>query len=239
MKNSLLVSLALACPFSLSAAGQQATIGQWQNGPNLPFFPVHMHTTQTGKLIIWPGDNGVSGNDPRLFDPVSGSVTPLAAPGYDVFCSGHSLLPDGRLFVAGGHISNNVGLPSSTIYDPTNNVWIRQRNMNLGRWYPTDQVLPNGDVLVVSGDVDVSTGNNPLPQVWQASTGTWRSLVNAQLQLSYTRLSRLLRMAKFSCPGSLSLPVIWTQPAPARGPRSRPYLPGCPGLRQHGDVSTG
>ena len=190
MKNSLLVSLALACSFSLSAAGQQATIGQWQNGPNLPFFPVHMHATQTGKLIIWPGDNGVSGNDPRLLDPISGSVTPLATPGYDVFCSGHSLLPDGRLFVAGGHISNNVGLPSSTIYDPTNNVWIRQQNMNLGRWYPTDQVLPNGDVLVVSGDVDVSTGNNPLPQVWQAWTGTWRSLVNAQLQLGlYPTLS--------------------------------------------------
>ena len=62
--------------------------------------------------------------------------------------------------------------------------------MNLGRWYPTDQVLPNGDVLVVSGDVDVSTGNNPLPQVWQASTGTWRSLTNAQLQLGlYPTLS--------------------------------------------------
>ncbi len=64
MKNFLFVSLALAFCFSLSAAGQQATIGQWQNGPNLPFFPVHMHTTQTGKLIIWPGDGGVSGNDP-------------------------------------------------------------------------------------------------------------------------------------------------------------------------------
>jgi len=149
----------------------------------LAVFPVHMHALPNGKLIIWPGDGGVSGNDPRLFDPISGSVTPLATPGYDVFCSGHSLLPDGRLFVAGGHISNNVGLPSSTIYDPTSNAWIRQQDMNLGRWYPTDQVLSNGDVLVVSGDVDVSTGNNPLPQVWQASTGTWRSLVNAQLQL--------------------------------------------------------
>ena len=190
MKSSLLISLSLACSFVLSAAGQQTTMGQWQNGPNLPFFPVHMHALPNGKLIIWPGDGGVSGNDPRLLDPISGVVTPLAAPGYDVFCSGHSLLPDGRLFVSGGHISNNVGLPSSTIYDPASNAWIRQQDMNLGRWYPSDQVLPNGDVLVVSGDVDVSTGNNPLPQVWQASTGTWRSLVNAQLQLGlYPTLS--------------------------------------------------
>ncbi len=132
--------------------------------------------------MMWPGDGGVSGNDPRLFDPATGTVTQLALPGYDVFCSGHSLLPDGRLFVAGGHISNNVGLASASVYDPVNNVWIRQQNMNLGRWYPTDQVLPNGDVLVVSGDVDLSTGNNPLPQVWQHATGTWRNLTSAQLQ---------------------------------------------------------
>ncbi len=182
MKKQLVFRLVLAS-LSMPALAQQATMGQWQNGPNLPFFPVHMHEMQNGKLIIWPGDGGVSGNDPRLLDLSTGTVTPLALPGYDVFCSGHSILPDGRLFVAGGHISNNVGLPASTIYDPVRNDWIRQQPMNLGRWYPTDQVLPNGDVLVISGDVDVSTGSNPLPQVWQASTGTWRSLTDAQLNL--------------------------------------------------------
>jgi hypothetical protein len=167
-----------------------ATAGQWQNGPNFPFFPVHMHLMRTGKIIMWPGDDGISGNDPRLFDPATNAVTPLAQPGYDVFCSGHSFLPDGRLFVAGGHISNNVGLPSATIYDPLNNTWTKQPNMNLGRWYPTDQVLPNGDVLVVSGDVDLSTGNDPLPQVFNVPTGSWRDLSNAQLQLGlYPTLS--------------------------------------------------
>lgn len=157
-------------------------MGQWSNGPNLPFFPVHMHLLQTGQVMMWPGDGGVSGNDPQLYDPLSGSVTALPKPGYDVFCSGHSFLPDGRLFVAGGHISNNVGLPSATIFDPVSSTWTKQQNMNLGRWYPTDQVLANGDVLVMSGDVDVVTGNNPLPQVFQVATGTWRSLTNAQLQ---------------------------------------------------------
>ncbi len=182
MKLRLLTSLAVAGALCAPALAQQSTQGQWQTGPNLPFFPVHLHELPTGKLMMWPGDDGISGNDPHLFDPATGIVTQLALPGYDVFCSGHSLLPDGRLFVAGGHISNNVGLSSASIYDPVNNVWIRQQNMNLGRWYPTDQVLPNGDVVVISGDVDLSTGNNPLPQVWQAATGTWRSLTSAQLQ---------------------------------------------------------
>src|SRR3954470_5334389 len=81
----------------LSASAQQATVGRWQNGPNFPFFPVHMHMLANGKILIWPGDGGVSGNDPRLYDPANGSVTAIAQPGYDVFCSGHSFLPDGRL----------------------------------------------------------------------------------------------------------------------------------------------
>ena len=74
-------------------------------------------------------------------------------------------------------------LAEATIYDPTFNTWTRQPPMNLGRWYPTTTMLPNGDVLVVAGDVDLSSGGNPLPQVWQFATGTWRSLTSAQLQL--------------------------------------------------------
>ncbi|HXG90663.1 MAG TPA: galactose oxidase-like domain-containing protein [Vicinamibacterales bacterium] len=54
--------------------------------------------------------------------------------------------------------------------------------MNAGRWYPTNTTMPNGDVLVVSGDIDTSQVN-PLPQVWQIATGTWRDLTTAQLSL--------------------------------------------------------
>ena len=33
--------------------------------------------------------------------------------------------------------------------------------MNAGRWYPTTTTLPNGDVLVLSGDIDTTTGRQP------------------------------------------------------------------------------
>lgn len=190
--SSLALSLAsLQVPAAFAqTVTNPAIVGQWQNGPNFPFFPVHMHLLRTGKIIMWPGDDGITGNDARQFDPATNAITQLAQPGYDVFCSGHSFLPDGRLFVAGGHISNNVGLPSTTIYDPLTNTWTKQQNMNLGRWYPTPQVLPNGNVLIVSGDVDLSAGNNSLPQVFDVPTGTWRSLSNAQLDLGlYPTLS--------------------------------------------------
>src|ERR671936_3017201 len=57
--------------------------------------------------------------------------------------------------------------------------------MNAGRWYPTSIALPSGDMLVVSGMADTSTGMNLLPQVWQTATATWRNLTSAQLQLPY------------------------------------------------------
>ncbi len=191
MRNRLFATLALAFfALPLPSPAQQSTNGQWQMGPDLPYFPVHMSMMPNGKLIMWPGDGGVSGNDPRQLDPATGTVTPLAAPGYDIFCAGQSILPDGRLFVAGGHISNNVGLPAAVIYDPNLNTWTRQPDMNAGRWYPSEQVMPNGDVLVVAGDIDLTVGEDTLPQVWQSATGNWRSLSNAQLALGlYPTLS--------------------------------------------------
>ena len=165
-----------------SAAQPLDVIGQWSLVAPLPYYPVHTHLLPTGKVMIWQGlgESGrVSGGD--AWDPANQSVTSLSNPGYDVFCSGHSFLADGSLFVAGGHISNFVGLSRASIYNPFTNAWSNLPNMNAGRWYPTTTVLANGDVLVVSGHIDPTIGVNTLPQVFQVATGTWRSLTNAPL----------------------------------------------------------
>ena len=176
--------LVLLClvPVDPPRAEAQATTGSWQLEPNLPFFPIHDHVLPDGKVMMWPGDQGINGDDPRTWDPATGTVTTLPKAGFDIFCSGHSFLPDGRLFVAGGHISNGVGLANTSIYSPAANSWQSQPLMNQGRWYPTTTVLSNGDVLVVSGSVDGTIGSKPVPQVWQASSGTWRNLNSANLQ---------------------------------------------------------
>ncbi len=94
------------CFGATPSAAQTEVIGQWSLVPPLPYFPVHTHMLPTGKVMNWPGDE----NDPRSWDPADHSVSILSKPGYDIFCSGHSFLADGILFVAGGHISNFVGL---------------------------------------------------------------------------------------------------------------------------------
>src|SRR5690242_4163224 len=175
----LIVSLLLAAP----VAAQPSAVGQWTTLPTLPFFPVHVMLLPSGQVMMWPGDEGISGDAALLWDPATASTTPLAHVGYDLFCSGHSHLADGRMFVTGGHIQNFVGLPRAAIYDPVANAWTPVPDMNAGRWYPTNTTLPNGDVLVVRGDVDPTVGVNTLPQVFELATGAWRHLTDAQLGL--------------------------------------------------------
>ena len=192
---NLIVAVVIgSCFGARQGVAQPATVGQWNSGPDLPFFPVHSHVvrtgTATGRVMIWPGDGGVSGNDPRSWDPAGWDpgdppgVSSLALPGYDTFCAGHSFLADGRLFVAGGHIQNNVGRANASIYDPVANAWTALPGMNAGRWYPTVTVLANGDVLVVSGSID-NTGANWVPQVFQLGTasGQWRNLTQLGQEL--------------------------------------------------------
>ena len=176
--------IALCFGATPSAAQSPDVIGQWSLVAPLPYYPVHTHMLPTGKVMIWQGlgesgDGGVSGGD--AWDPANQSVSSLSKPDYDVFCSGHSFLADGTLFVAGGHISDFVGLSRASIYNPFTDEWSNLPNMNAGRWYPTTTVLANGDVLVVSGTIAPTIGQNALPQVFQVATGTWRSLTNAQL----------------------------------------------------------
>lgn len=181
--SPLLAALVLLSPVPVRGQAEDR-LGRWDTLITLPFFPVHDHLLPNGKVMIWPGDGGISGNDPRLWDPATQSVTLLTKPGYDVFCSGHAFLANGRLFVAGGHIQNGVGLRRASLYDPVADAWSTAADtpdMNAGRWYPTVTTLANGDALVVSGSIDNTVGTNTLPQVYQAATGRWRDLTSAVL----------------------------------------------------------
>jgi Domain of unknown function (DUF1929)/Carboxypeptidase regulatory-like domain len=120
---------------------------------------------------------------PHIWDPGSNTFTSTDASSYALFCAGHTPLADGRVMIVGGHIADYVGYPHAVIFNPATSGLAAQPDMNSGRWYPTATTLPNGDVLVVSGDINSNTNVNPLPQVFQMSTRTWRNLSTAQLAL--------------------------------------------------------
>ena len=156
---------------------QLSVTGRWTKLQNLPQPAVHNVVMPNGKVLIFGRDNAE-----RVWDPITQAITLPPHVGYDLFCAGHTLLHDGRVFIAGGHIADFVGLAKASIYNPASNNWTVVPDMNAGRWYPTLTTLPNGDVLVVSGEIDTTVGVNPLPQVYQTATNTWRDLTAAQLQ---------------------------------------------------------
>jgi hypothetical protein len=164
--------------------------GQWGPLINWQTVPIHMHLLPTGKVMFWDRhddaqNQGWDGH-PWVWDPTTQSFTMLPHLDYDIFCSGHTFMADGRLIVMGGHhMANDVGENTVSVYDPSANSWTTLPNMNAGRWYPTTTTLANGDILVLAGTKNGYGDVNLIPQVWQTSSRTWRSLTTAQQQGNY------------------------------------------------------
>lgn len=158
---------------------QTSPQGQWSSLENWPTRAVHATLLPDGRVFFVSYYS--ESLQPNIWDPVTNTFSPTTAAPYALFCGGHTNMADGRVFITGGHIADYTGYPHAIIYDPFQNTMTQVPDMNEGRWYPTNTVLPNGDILVVSGDVNSNTVVNPLPQVYQVASNTWRNLTSAQL----------------------------------------------------------
>ena len=171
-----------------AAQSDPSQVGEWSGLISLPIVTIHMQVLPDGKLLAW-GNSSVpptDGKGPvRLWDPSAAEPVFQEAqnPFVDIYCSGHTLLADGRLLTIGGHIDSMVGSDATTTFNPFTRRWTNGQRMSAGRWYPSATVLGNGDVLTTSGDVDTTIGVNTLPQVYRTADGTWRDLTSAQLSL--------------------------------------------------------
>lgn len=166
---------------SFATAQDPSLVGQWSQVMSWPYAATHASVLPNGQVLWWP--SWAAGDNPTLWDPGSGSLTPTSLLGYNPFCAGHSFVGNGQLLVTGGHVASGVGLPYASVYDFRTGSWTALPNMNNARWYPTNTSLANGDVLVSSGEINTTVGNNTVPQVWQAGSNTWRNLTSAQLLL--------------------------------------------------------
>jgi hypothetical protein len=183
-----------SCSVSMSAAQNivvsfetvsgLATAGQWASPTSWPAVAIHAHLLPDGRVLTW----GRSDHAPVLWTPPvsgtsGGTFTSINKPA-DLFCSGHTFLPDGKLLSAGGHSGiDNQGILTTTVFDFASNMWTTGPNMQNGRWYPSNTILATGEVLTLSGG-DTAQATNLIPEVYQ-SNGTWRVLSTASLYLPY------------------------------------------------------
>ncbi len=154
----------------------EAQFGQWSSVQSAPIVQLHLHLNLDGTVLSWGHDG-----DPQVWNPATGTFTAVPSPSL-MFCAGHNFLPDGRLLVAGGHITDGHGLPNTNVFDPATDSWQQGSPMAKGRWYPTNTTLPNGEVVTIAG-TDEGGANVTIPEVWNGSS--WRQLTTASLSLPY------------------------------------------------------
>lgn len=180
---------------------------------------VNMALLHNGRVLYW------SGIEANQMDEETGAVLFTTAPlhaqsrvldlskgtpqillpespegaGGDLFCTGMTILPDGRVMALGAsewHTQPNLepfvrGGSDARLYDPATNSWERKSDMLFDRWYASAVTLPDGRALVASGIGSLTNINEQWPQLetYDPAEDTWTYLEGADKLLPlYARL---------------------------------------------------
>jgi len=191
-----------------------ATVGQWAGPFAWPLVSIHTTLMPNGKVLLY--DDHTDNAGVQVWDPIADTLVNRPYVAQDLFCSGHTVMPDGRVLVVGGHSSTYVGLTSATIYNPTTQAWSAAAPMTYARWYPTATGLPDGRVLAMSGATNCPTCGGPggshagialIPEIYAPNTDTWTQLSGASLSLPLYPHMHVLPDGRLFVSGSQEEPV--------------------------------
>jgi Domain of unknown function (DUF1929)/Divergent InlB B-repeat domain len=166
---------------ALAAATDAGTMGQWSAPFAWPAVAIHAAVLPNRRVVTY----GRHHRPPVLWNPaIPGAFTSLPLPA-DFFCSGLTLLRNGKLFLAGGHAGvDNFGLKSAFQFDQGTSQWVRSADMQNGRWYPTLTTLPTGHILAISGG-DTVAALNRIPELFLPGQNRWQALPGAARSVPY------------------------------------------------------
>ena len=141
-------------------------IGKWDPTLfTLDTVPVHISLLPDQRLLYWGRDKNPLDQWDKAgscmtytWNPVTNAKSTIPNNTTNLFCSGHSFLPDGRLLVTGGHSRwepapdrEGIGEDDVNIFDYRFNTWTRVGFMPKGRWYPSNVTLGTGETAIFSG----------------------------------------------------------------------------------------
>src|SRR5258708_716223 len=152
--------------------------------PTLPLrWAVHASVLRRVEIRAWDGQDNAQ--YARLWNPGTGVFTAVPSSLTNIVCSGHCQLADGKLLVAGGHNGAHNGRRDTNLFNPATRTWTTVAPMAVGRWYPTTTTLPDGRILVTSGEIDCNGCFAPIPEVYDPQTDVWTQLTGASQGFPY------------------------------------------------------
>jgi hypothetical protein len=197
--------------------------GSWNNYaftiPSSPYAPssngpsgaVHAVELYDGKVLIMAGSGNQWENlqakdftswvwDPTLADQTK--AWKFIPTPYDMFCAGHTILPNGNVLVTGGTtaypqydssgklIHDWDGSKQSYYFDVASEQYVQTGSMANARWYPTAISVGGGKVLVTGGLDDqakplgVVSHNTDTTELYDPATGKWTTLPTLDFSLN-------------------------------------------------------
>ncbi len=178
--TSLLASAEIYHPKQNGKGGSWTVVGSMneaRRGHSATLLP-------TGKVLVAGGQG--AGNYPdilasaELFDPVRGAWVPAGSMNEVRYGHTATLLPNGKVLVAGGSPGNNETVSSAEVFDPETGVWSPVAAMQTDRQLHWATLLTDGRVLVVGGRQYTPTGGNNLrsTEIYDPASGDWQTSGN-------------------------------------------------------------
>jgi len=128
-----------------------------------------------GRILIVGGQSAATFSSPALstaflYDPSTKTWTQTGSMINPRFRHSATLLPSGKVLVAGGATTTSVSIATAEVWDPMTGLWTATANpMATARSLHTATLLQNGTVLVVGG----GTITTPNCDIYDPSTNSW------------------------------------------------------------------
>ena len=170
------------------AAAVPSQVGQWSAPFNIGGIAIHATLTRNGDVLFFQYVEGAPSVDHTSYvgtwNYLTGAVDEAPIPYHrDVFCAGNNVLPNGHVFISGGHDhttgkkTDGVGVAETDTYNPLTRTWTPGPLLSQKRWYPTNVGMPNGKTLVFGGQARAGAASNTVDE-YNPATNTMTQLAS-------------------------------------------------------------